>query len=211
MPVHDWTRVSAGTFQDFHNGWITPLIEALNGGVLTDGFYAQTRQRASEVDDDPVFYATRRRTLVIRHSSGYRIVALIEIVSPGNKATRDKLDDFLDKTVSALQNGYHLLIVDLFPPGAHDPHGVHAALWNRLGTNGMELPDERPLALASYLADQPPTAYVKYAAVGTPHPSMPLFLDPGWYVNAPLEDTCTQAWRGVPQYWRSVIEGENST
>ena len=32
MPVHDWTRVQAGTFHHFHCAWITHLAEALNGG-----------------------------------------------------------------------------------------------------------------------------------------------------------------------------------
>ena len=34
MPVHDWTRVIAGTFHDFHQGWITHLKEALNNTIL---------------------------------------------------------------------------------------------------------------------------------------------------------------------------------
>jgi hypothetical protein len=34
MPIHDWTRVDAGTFHDFHQAWITHLKETLNDGVL---------------------------------------------------------------------------------------------------------------------------------------------------------------------------------
>jgi hypothetical protein len=30
MPVHDWTRVDAGIFHDFHNAWITELRNVLN-------------------------------------------------------------------------------------------------------------------------------------------------------------------------------------
>ena len=33
MPLHDWARVSAGTYHDFHNSWITHLKEALNAGL----------------------------------------------------------------------------------------------------------------------------------------------------------------------------------
>ena len=29
MPVHDWTRVTAGTFHHFHQAWITALSDAL--------------------------------------------------------------------------------------------------------------------------------------------------------------------------------------
>lgn len=259
MPVHDWTRVSAGTFHDFHNAWITHLKEALNDGLLPPQFYAQSEQHARDVipdvlalhtesaagddrsqdgsspdfsggsavavadappdvsrvmtveGDDAVVYTTLRKSLVIRHASGHRIVALIEIVSPGNKSSPDKLDEFLDKAVIALKQGYHLLILDLFAPGRFDPGGIHDALWSRLLGRHVELPADRPLTLVSYVADTPPTAYVEQLAVGSTLPAMPLFLDPGWYVHVPLEQTYTQAWRGVPRHWREVIEsGEAS-
>jgi len=111
MAVHDWTRVSPGTFHDFHGRWMTHLTESLNAGLLPAGYYALSTSEAE-------LTATKQRTLVIRHASGDRIVALLEIVSPGNKDRRFSLDRFVDKAVSALRQNYHLLIVDLFPPGA---------------------------------------------------------------------------------------------
>src|SRR5688500_3717408 len=45
MNVHDWSRVDDGLFHAFHTGWITHLSEALNGGVLPDGYYARPEQR----------------------------------------------------------------------------------------------------------------------------------------------------------------------
>src|SRR5438477_9298742 len=44
MPLHDWSRVDAGTFHDFHNSWIVHLKETLNGGLLPEGFYALSEQ-----------------------------------------------------------------------------------------------------------------------------------------------------------------------
>ena len=46
MPVHDWTRVEAGTFHDFHHSWIEELKRALNAGLLPLAYYAQAEQRA---------------------------------------------------------------------------------------------------------------------------------------------------------------------
>ncbi len=46
MPVHDWTRVRAGTFHFFHQSWITYLCEALNGGSLPPGYFAMSEQEA---------------------------------------------------------------------------------------------------------------------------------------------------------------------
>jgi hypothetical protein len=39
MPIHDWTRVNAATFHDFHSAWITHLTEALNFGLLPSDHY----------------------------------------------------------------------------------------------------------------------------------------------------------------------------
>jgi hypothetical protein len=46
MPVHDWTRVEAGIFHDFHTVWIGALRTALNEGLLPQGYYALAEQHA---------------------------------------------------------------------------------------------------------------------------------------------------------------------
>ena len=40
MPRHDWTRVDAGTYHNFHQGWTIKLLDALNGGILPKGYFA---------------------------------------------------------------------------------------------------------------------------------------------------------------------------
>ncbi|MBI3821509.1 MAG: hypothetical protein HY289_02390, partial [Planctomycetes bacterium] len=44
MPIHDWTRVDAGTFHFFHQRWISSLCDTLNTGGLPDGFFAMAEQ-----------------------------------------------------------------------------------------------------------------------------------------------------------------------
>ena len=34
MPIHDWTRVDAGLFHDFHQDWTIELSRSLNAGLL---------------------------------------------------------------------------------------------------------------------------------------------------------------------------------
>lgn len=46
MPVHDWTRVSSGTFHNFHLQWQAALTTALNSGGLPGGYFAMVEQRA---------------------------------------------------------------------------------------------------------------------------------------------------------------------
>lgn len=252
MPVHDWTRVTAGTFHAFHNAWITHLQEALNGGMLPNGYYALGEQRSGDIGPDVLtlhsntteeavledgrpsgstaqgmlavaehppqvsqtleatrdaaFYLARRRTLVIYHATGDRIVALIEIVSPGNKHSQRSIDAFLDKAIAALNAGYHLLVVDLFPPASYDPQGLNGLLWEYLNAEVWQAPKERPFSLAAYCAKLPLTAYVEPLAVGMPLTDMPLFLTTEHYINVPMEATYMAAWRGIPERWRRVIE-----
>jgi hypothetical protein len=52
MAVHDWTRVEAGIFHDFHTAWIAEIRKALNNGVLPEGFYALAEQHAGRAIAD---------------------------------------------------------------------------------------------------------------------------------------------------------------
>jgi hypothetical protein len=45
-------------------------------------------------------------------------------------------------------------------------------------------------------------------AAGSALIPMPLFLDPGHYINVPLEPTYLSAYEGVPQRWKRVIEAK---
>lgn len=149
-----------------------------------------------------------QRTLVIRHSSGDRVIALVEVISPGNKISRMALDDFLRKAASALKQGIHLLIIDLFPPGNHDPNGIHGALWEYIEGGSFEQLNKSPLTLAAYSSGVTRTAYIEPVAVGDALPEMPLFLAPEHYINVPLEETYQQSWTGFPAQWKRLIESE---
>jgi hypothetical protein len=148
----------------------------------------------------------RRRTLAIRHVSGDRVVAYLEILSPGNKSSRAALDCFLDKAVAVLSHGCHLLLVDLFPPGTFDPLGMHQAIWSQFCRSDWRQPEDKPLTLAAYTGGMLPEAYVEPVAIRSVLPDMPLFLQEDWYVNVPLEATYQEAYAAMPGRWREVIE-----
>lgn len=155
---------------------------------------------------DSEAYARKARRLVIRHTSDDRIIALLEILSPGYKRTRTAMRRFVDKAYAALDQGYHLLLIDLFPLGPGDPQGVHGALWEELGGDEFHQPADKPLTLAAYEAERPITAYVEPFTVGDSLVDMPLFLESDWYVNVPVEATYQLAWKGVPKHLRDVLE-----
>ena len=115
------------------------------------------------------------------------------------------MEAFVDKAADALGEGYHLMVLDLFPPGPFDPHGLHGAIWKRLG-GYYDRPADKPLTLAAYAKGDVVTCYVEPTAVGTPLIDMPLFLDPATYVPAPLEETYMRTWEKCPAEMRALVE-----
>jgi hypothetical protein len=241
MPIHDWTRVPAGTFHAFHNAWITFLQKSLNEGLLPPDYYALGEQRAGAVeadvltlhseasaeprssgasqavlehpprvqieqkaDSDLLFFERRRRTLVLRHISGDRVVALLEIASPSNKHSRHAVEDYCGKVWDSLLGGVHVMSLDLLPPGRTNPHGLHGQIWEAVSGSNDPVSDE-PFALASYLAAQEITAFVEPCQVGDKLVPMPLFLTPDRYINVPLEETYTSAFETLPATWRERL------
>ena len=112
---------------------------------------------------------------------------------------------FLDKAVAALDAGVHLLLVDVHPPGPRDPHGIHRALLNEIGTEDYVLGSARPLTVAAYIGGAVVEAFVEHFAVGEPLPQMPLFLTRENYIKVPLEATYMAAWEDVPAQYQEVL------
>ncbi len=250
MPVHDWTRVIAGTFHDFHHEWISTMKRSLNAGLLPSEYYAMAEQIAGglgpdvvalgDIDSNPYdddhadsesetssnggvltalpktrfimkaeveIYAQKRNRVVIRHRSGDDVVAIIEIVSPGNKSSRHALQSFVNKAIELLEAGIQLLIIDVFPPGLRDPQGIHAAIWDDLDENGAQfvLPPGELLTMVAYTGGLERQAFIEPVAVGKPLPDMPLFLRPPRHVMVSLEETYQTAFAGVPERWRREL------
>ena len=150
-------------------------------------------------------YARKANRITVRHPDG-DVVAILEIVSPGNKDSRHALRAFTRKAVEFLQAGVHLLIVDLFPPGPRDPQGIHKAIWDRIHDEPFTLPPDKPLTLAAYAEGTETVAYVEPVAVGDALPDMPIFLTADRYVPCPLEATYQTAWEQFPAPLRGPLE-----
>src|SRR5437868_1802425 len=150
MPIHDWTRVDAGLFHDFHQSWTVTLRNALNTGSLPSEYFALVEQnirgpipdvltlrlspapektsngtvalaveaapprtrliRRTEVDR----YTEKANRITVRHRHG-EIVAVIEVMSPGNKGSQADLRALVEKSADLIRQRIHQLIIDLFP------------------------------------------------------------------------------------------------
>jgi hypothetical protein len=247
MALHDWSRVDAGTFHNFHLLWTADLCNRLNAGLLPESCYAMAEQHTGPYSPDAIAlrtrsadgtsqgdvteldlhgttavattaprvkfvaeledvgYSARRRTIVIRHASGNRILALLEILSPGNKSSEYSFEQFIDKVATFLMQGYHVLVVDLHRSGNFDPTGVHGALWRELGGKPYEPPDGKTRTLGSYTGWPQITAYVEPLAIGDPLVTMPLFIEQTHYVNVPLAESYDQVFAALPKQVREML------
>jgi Protein of unknown function (DUF4058) len=181
---------------------LTPLAKPAAGGLAIDLHPPRVRHVTRS---EAAGYARKANRITVRHPDG-DVVAVLEIVSPGNKDSRHALRSFVRKTVEFLEAGIHLLIVDLFPPSRRDPQGMHKAIWDRLLDEPFALPPDKPLTLAAYAVGTETVAYVEPVAVGDALPDMPIFLTGNRYVPCPLEATYQTAWEQFPVPLRQPLE-----
>jgi hypothetical protein len=232
MPVHDWTRVSPGTWHNFHQIWMAALCHALNSGRLPEPCFAMVEQNVGRpeadvvtlevegeddlevgnggtatavrprtafvMEADEVRYARRADRIAVHHGLG-EVVAIIEVISPGNKSSRHTLRAFVEKAADLIWQGVNLLVVDLFPPGPRDPQGIHPLIWSEISEHPFELPPGKPLTLAAYQCEPTKTAYVEPVSLSDRLPEMPLFLRDEWHIQTPLEESYQTAWDAMPR------------
>ena len=150
-------------------------------------------------------YAARANRIAIKHHLG-RIVAVIEIVSPGNKDSRSALSDFVDKIIDFLRAEIHVLVVDLFPPTPRDPLGIHKLIWDEISDEPFAFPVGKDRILASYQSGTEKVAYVEPIAVGDVMKDMALFVSEAMRVDVPLESTYQSAWATCPEAMQEAVE-----
>lgn len=175
-----------------------------NGGRGT--LLARPKARiVAETDEET--YRRKQSLVAIRHVSEHRVVAVVEVVSPGNKSTRLAIEQFTRKTGEFLDQGVHLLVIDLIPPGRFDPNGIHGAIWEYIAGQEYSPPVGKPLTAVAYESDLITRAYIEPVAVGDRLPDMPLFLEPGGCVSVPLERSYQTTWETLPAPLRDLIQG----
>jgi Protein of unknown function (DUF4058) len=179
-----------------------PEPTGMSSGLAVAAFPPRARLvgRAEEA-----IYAGKADRITVRHRHG-QIVAVVEIVSPGNKSSHNTMRAFVEKASDLIGQGVHLLVIDLFPPSKRDPLGIHKAIRDEFVEQDFKQPADKPLSLAAYDAGPPPSAYVESVAGGDTLPEMPLFLKPERYVPAPLEASYQLTWDDFPAPMQRLLE-----
>jgi hypothetical protein len=212
MPIHDWTTVRAGTFHNFHFGWVAAIRDRLNAGLLPLRFFALAEQMSGGPKLDAgenERYARKANRIAVRHELG-NVVAVIEIVSPGNKGSKHAIRSLVEKATDLIRQGVNLLLVNLLPSGPRDPDGVYGLICDELADQPFALPPGKPLTLAAYQTAPTRIAYVEPVAVGNLLPDMPLFLHEDFYLSVPLEETCQKTWDLLPGELRQLLPSLSS-
>jgi hypothetical protein len=160
-------------------------------------------QLTAEAEFD--FYRRKQTEVVVRHVSDDAVVAVIEVISPGNKRSRRGLEKLIVKVDALLDQDIHRLLIDLHPPGQFDREGIHGAIWEDRTGESYVGPAGKPLTLVAYQSVGAVRAYVHRFAVGEALIDMPLFLTANAHVPVPLEATYAWAFQSVPCRWREVL------
>lgn len=223
MPLHHWPNTNV-PWRSFHNHWIVRLVEYLNEDLLPPGFQARPTELLVGIEPDVLLLqdadraesdspsaspstlgqATSTSVLplpaelpMVGIYSAYdttRLVAVIELVSPGNKDRPEAVQGFVEKVVFLLQEGVHVMVVDIIrlPRLA-----MRRAILKRLGLTDAQTVSQGAW-VASYCAlpesDPHPHLQIREWAhmveVNAPLPELPLFLrkDQNW-VMVDLERT----------------------
>jgi hypothetical protein len=221
MTLHHWPNPRV-PWRSFHNHWAIRLVEYLNQGVLPVGFRARPTEFIIGVEPDvlllqehdrPDMLASTQTALaeatltavlpapaelpIVGVYSAYdatRLVAVIELVSPGNKDRSEAIQAFVEKVVFLLQDGVHVMVIDVL---SLPQLSIRRPILGRLGLD-TETAAEGSLWISSYcsLPGGEPYPHVEVrewaqpAAIGKPLPATPLFLrgDKLW-VTVDLETT----------------------
>lgn len=228
MPLDDWSRVPHNVFHNFHTGWLWNIARVLNLSVLPQGYVARTEEYVGPYEADvlaletgrraassprpehapvptltiapPRFVPRKERRVSVFSAQDERRVAVIEVVSPGNKDSRNRVDWFDRKLVEYVEGGLHLMMIALFPGTGVPPEGFGAIVTRELGAT-TPLPTAERQVVSLECQDEPPEVrvYATELTLGASFPDAPLFLEPGLSVAIPLDPTYAETVGGLPQ------------
>ena len=160
---------------------------------------------------DMEIYRRKKNILAIRHVTDHRLVAVLELISPGNKSGRRPVASLVRKVADFLNRGVHVSLVDPFPPGPYDKRGIHGAIWAELTDETFAPPAGKPLITVGYESTvDRVNAFATPFAVGDTLADLPLYIGVDDYVNVPLDETYVETWDAFPAYWKDVLTGKRA-
>ena len=236
MPLHDWQPAPDAVVHAFHIGWIWNLARRLNSGLLPSGYLARPEESLGPWRSDPpaleddassaepatdheqgapeptmtpaprLAAARPPRRLAIFSAAEERRVAVVEVVSRGNKDSRARALAMRDKVLACLEAGLQTGLIDVWPRGREEWSDVVGSVVAALGASAPLPAYDRCIAsFESMLEPSQLNVYIESCAVGAPLPDLPLFLAPSRSVSLPLDATYVETFAELPAVDRARV------
>jgi hypothetical protein len=120
MPIHDWARVYAGLFHDFHQTWSIYIKNALNAGLLPNGLNALVEQRSGPKESDVLavdsFESFRRK----QDTEGGVLIATPPATCIVRKSSKEHYADKANRIVVKHNLGRTVSVIEIVSPGNKD-------------------------------------------------------------------------------------------
>lgn len=198
VPLRDHFRpplTKITTWEALHAGWPMVIVQQLRkqlpaGYVAEPGVHRGSQVETELPDDDE--YEVR----VYDRERDRRLVAAVEIVSPGNKDRPEKRNAFVGKCAALLRNGVAVSIVDLVTSRQFN---LYAELIAFIGQSDPTLGPEPPPTYAAscrWVQGEKRARLETWShvlAVGRPLPTLPLWLTDVRCVPLDLEPSYEKA------------------
>lgn len=155
----------------------------------------------------PRLEARKERRVSVFSAGDERRVAVIEVVSPGNKDSAARAGMFTSKLLECLAAGLHAVVVDLLP-GTRPAPGFAGELTREMGDASGKVPLEGRCATSFERRQDPVSVRVfhRTLGLGVALPGdLPLFLRQG-FVRLPLEETYLLTVAGLAAVDRARLE-----
>jgi hypothetical protein len=191
------------TLQEATDEIMDDVEDDASAGVATAPAVATEPKLTVHLTQDATPSYTERR-IAIRHESGDRLVAILELSSPANKDRPKSVEKFVKKTIDALASSVHVSVIDLLPPTPHDAPGLITRCAEAADLGELIAPPGKPLMIGAFNAHI--ELWAEPLAVGDALPDLPIFYREDRFVNIPLAATYAAAWEATPKRWRKVIE-----
>jgi hypothetical protein len=124
MPLHDWSRIPAGLFHDFHQTWSIQIKLALNAGILPRCLSALVEQRSGPRESDVLaIESLGRQRSEFGHDGGVATLAPPATRLVG-RSTKQIYATRANRVVVKHRLGRTIAVIEIVSPGNVEPIGV---------------------------------------------------------------------------------------
>ncbi|MCE9530971.1 MAG: DUF4058 family protein [Planctomycetes bacterium] len=120
MPIHDWTRVYAGLFHDFHQTWSIYIKNALNAGLLPTGVSALVESKIGPMESDVLAVDAFDEPPRKDDNRGGLLTAVPPVTKIVRKSSRESYSERANRIVIKHQLGRTIAAIEIVSPGNKD-------------------------------------------------------------------------------------------